>query len=234
MWCEHCRQDVTAIAADDAHIVCGRCQRPIEAKPEDPPSLRINTLRLQEDLHTIDRIVGRLGRDVAHTEQEKVSPPSPAPQQSSPVRSSAARPNGRKLKAPRLPIFSWLATSLGSILLVCGVVLLSWALFDSRPILSAAGLPLAIVGLASMLVGLVFQLDCVSQHNRRLHRHLLSLEHELEDLQSTTRLMRSSHSSASQNFYLHMAEGASPHVLLADVKGQLDLLATQMAEERRR
>ena len=31
----------------------------------------------------------------------------------------------------------------------------------------------------------------------------------------------------------HLAEGASPELLLADVKGQLDLLASQVAKSRR-
>ncbi|UUO08248.1 hypothetical protein M4951_07980 [Blastopirellula sp. J2-11] len=238
MWCEHCRQDVTAIAAaDDARIVCGRCQKTLEAKPEAPPSLRIDSMRLQEDLQTIDRIVAMMGRDAAP--DRKLTPNSPPlPRETTPREAerprSPAAPSQRKLKGLRTPIFSWLATSAGSITLVCGLVLLGWAMFDPRPVLATVGLPLALLGLAGMLVGLVFQLDSVSQHNRRLHRHLLAVEDELEDLKTTTKLASSSHASPGQNFYLHMAEGASPHVLLADVKGQLDLLATQMAGDRRR
>lgn len=233
MWCEHCRQDVTAIAAaDDARILCGRCQRTLETQQDEPPSLRIDTLRLQEDLQTIDRIVASLGRDAAP--QRPLTPPSPAPPREALPPRSPAIPPKKKLRGPQTPIFSWLATSLGSVALVCGLVLLGWSLFEPRPILSAAGLPLAVLGLTSMLVGIVFQLDGVLQYNRRLHRHMQSVEEELEDLKATTRLAGTTHASPSQNFYLHMAEGASPHVLLADVKGQLDLLATQMANHRQR
>lgn len=194
--------------------------------------MRIDTLRLQEDLQTIDRIVASLGRDAAP--EKPLTPPSPAPLRESPAPRMPATPPKKKLRGPRTPIFSWLATSLGSFTLVCGLVLLGWALFDPRPILSAAGLPLTVLGLTSMLVGIVFQLDGVLQYNRRLHRQMQLVEEELEDLKATTRLASSSHASAGQNFYLHMAEGASPHVLLADVKGQLDLLATQMANQRQR
>jgi hypothetical protein len=37
------------------------------------------------------------------------------------------------------------------------------------------------------------------------------------------------HSSAAQAFYAHMADQASPYLLLADLKGQLDLVARSMA-----
>ncbi|MCC9605159.1 hypothetical protein LOC68_24355 [Blastopirellula sp. JC732] len=235
MWCEHCRQDVPAIAAaEDARIICGRCQNTLEAKPEEPPSLRIDTLRLQEDLQTIDRIVAMMGRDAAP--DKMLTPPSPSPlRESAPPRPPAtpATPK-KKIHGPQTPIFSWLATSLGSIMMVCGLVLLGWALFEPRPILTIVGQPLTALGLAAMLVGVVFQLDSVMQYNRRLHRHVQLVEEELHDLQATTRLANTTHASPSQNFYLHMAEGASPHVLLADVKGQLDLLATQMANQRQR
>ncbi|TWT31965.1 hypothetical protein [Blastopirellula retiformator] len=235
MWCEHCRQDVTPIAAaEDARILCGRCQNTLEAKPEAPPSLRIDTLRLQEDLQTIDRIVAMMGREPAKEKTPIPSPDPPPREPAAPQAPAPPRPARKKLRGPRTSIFSWLATSLGSIMLVCGLVLLGWAMFEPRPILSLVGQPLTAVGIAAMLVGVVFQLDSVMQTNRRLHRQLHEVKEELEDQKATTRLAGSSHSSPGQNFYLHMAEGASPHVLLADVKGQLDLLATQMAGQRGR
>jgi hypothetical protein len=45
--------------------------------------------------------------------------------------------------------------------------------------------------------------------------------------------MSSTHSTHGQSFYAHMAEGASPHLLLADVKGQLDVIAMRLAQTRR-
>jgi hypothetical protein len=43
--------------------------------------------------------------------------------------------------------------------------------------------------------------------------------------------MSVTHSAPAQSFYAHMAGGASPQLLLADLKGQLDLLAVRMSEQ---
>ena len=59
------------------------------------------------------------------------------------------------------------------------------------------------------------------------------LDEELKTVREATTLLSTSQSSGAQSFYLHLAEGASPHILLADLKGQMDLLAQQMARHSR-
>jgi hypothetical protein len=49
-----------------------------------------------------------------------------------------------------------------------------------------------------------------------------------------TTLLTTTKNASAQSFYAHMAEGASPQLLLADLKGQLDLLAQQMASQKKR
>ncbi|HEY2148466.1 MAG TPA: hypothetical protein VGH32_11045, partial [Pirellulales bacterium] len=92
---------------------------------------------------------------------------------------------------------------------------------------------IALVGQFALLFGLIWQLDGLWQGNRDAADKLDDVDGRLDDLNKTAALLTTGHSSPAQAFYVHMAGGASPQLLLADLKGQLDLLAMQMADERR-
>ncbi|MBW3600553.1 MAG: hypothetical protein KY475_25230, partial [Planctomycetes bacterium] len=94
------------------------------------------------------------------------------------------------------------------------------------------GMPLTLIGQTGWLIAMVFQLDGLWQGHRDTTQTLHVLDQRLHELRQATDLLSSSRTAASQTFYAHMADGAGPHVLLADLKGQLDLLAGQL--ERRR
>ena len=68
---------------------------------------------------------------------------------------------------------------------------------------------------------------------RKTEQALSELDGELKTVRHATTLLSTSHSGGAQSFYLHLAEGASPQLLLADLKGQMDLLAQQMARQVR-
>ncbi len=51
----------------------------------------------------------------------------------------------------------------------------------------------------------------------------------MQQLERTTSMLGVTHGSASQAFYTHLAEQAHPQMLLADLKGQIDLLAMNFA-----
>jgi hypothetical protein len=127
----------------------------------------------------------------------------------------------------------WSALALGLMAFVCGAVLLGWSLAVGRNDLWNLGLPIALVGQFGLLLGLLWQFDGLSEGNRQAADKLDDVDERLDDLNKTAALISSAHSSPAQAFYVHMAGGASPHLLLADLKGQLDLLAVQMATERR-
>ena len=124
--------------------------------------------------------------------------------------------------------------ALGLALFACGAVLLGWSFAAGRSDLWPIGLPLALGGQAGLIVGLVLQLEGLWQSNRRTEKTLGDLDDELGRVRHATTLLSTSKSASGQSFYAHMAEGASPQLLLADLKGQLDLLAQQMASGRRR
>ncbi len=133
---------------------------------------------------------------------------------------------------PRFAGLAWASLSLGVMSFVCGGVLLGWSAIASRQDLWSIGLPLALVGQAGLIVGLVLQLETLWQTNRATSQTLHSLDDEIHELRHSTTLLTQSRSNPSQSFYLHLAEGASPHLLLSDLKGQLDLLSEQMSKRR--
>jgi hypothetical protein len=135
---------------------------------------------------------------------------------------------------PRGQTAAWLILSLGLAVFACGGVLLAWSIIGQRDDLWPIGMPLALVGQAALIVGLVLQLDGLSHSTRKTTEALSELDGELKNVRQATTLLSSTQAGGAQSFYLHLAEGASPQLLLADLKGQMDLLAQQMARQGER
>jgi hypothetical protein len=145
-----------------------------------------------------------------------------------PVRPVPENSRGRRRASPLV----WGLLSLGLMAFVCGGVLLGWSLAVGRSDLWSLGMPITLGGQFALLLGLLLQLENLWEGNRHTVDKLDEVDDRLDDLKQTAALLSSSHSSPAQAFYVHMAGGASPHLLLADLKGQLDLLAVQMAKSR--
>jgi hypothetical protein len=140
--------------------------------------------------------------------------------------------NRRDQTTGRSPALCWVAYSLGLMSFVCGAVLLGWSLFAGRADLWNYGLPMALAGQAVLLMGVVLQMDFLWNSNRKTNETLGDLDEGLDDLKHATNMLGTTHSTAAQSFYAHMAGGGSPQMMLADLKGQLDLLAMRMSRER--
>jgi hypothetical protein len=138
-------------------------------------------------------------------------------------RASADAPAGRS------PGFTNSALLLGLMATVGGLAVLGWSVVESRGDLWNIGLSSTVAGGVVFLLGLVLQLERI-WHNSRLAVHKLrQIDAHLQDLERTTASLGVTHGSASQTFYTHMAEQAHPHLMLADLKGQIDLLAMNLA-----
>lgn len=261
MWCPHCQQDVPAVptGASSGALHCVRCHVLLAgsnqpAEPLPPPGIEpldslqtpapLDQLLLpplpQEDwqLEAELRYVERLAAAWRDTPPLADSFALAAGEERSAVadnsRSSRETPSGEDSHStkPRFAGLAWAALSLGVMSFVCGGVLLGWSAIAGRQDLWSIGLPLALVGQAGLIVGLVLQLETLWQTNRATSQTLQSLDGEIHELRHSTTLLTQSRSNPSQSFYLHLSEGASPHLLLADLKGQLDLLSDQMSKRR--
>jgi len=250
MWCSTCQQDVPAQPSPKTgELRCPRCSvdlRQESAGPDTKDSDRAATVRFDpwefdEQLRHIGRKLRhgsdgnawsetQLKREVARLDPPHLDLPSwhvPKPEPN--VR--RRRQRRRTARAKPSGSLAWTALSVGTMVLVCGAILLVWAVVSGRGELWAIGLPAAIVGQVVLLVGLVLQLDRLWRDSRTAAAKLDHVDVQLHELQTTTTLMGTAGASPGSAFYSHLAGGASPHLLLNDLKGQLDLLAMKLSRE---
>ncbi len=135
-------------------------------------------------------------------------------------------PASTKRRGSRL---GWCLLAIGLMAFACGGVLLGWSLVQSRNDLWTLGMPIMLGGQFGLLIGLILQFDYLWQNNRQTSDELHRVDQRLHDLNHSTTLLGTTHSSAAQAFYGHLAEGANPQLLLADLKSQIDLLAVKMS-----
>ncbi len=128
-------------------------------------------------------------------------------------------------------VFAWTFLLVGTFALVCGGVLAGWSLTSGRTALWNLGLPILLGGQGCLLVGIVLQVSRMWQNSRNSAQRLAQVDRQLVDLQQTTTLLGNTYGAGSSTFFAHLAEGASPHMLLADLKGQMDLLAMKVSRK---
>jgi len=124
-----------------------------------------------------------------------------------------------------------LALSLGTTSFACGAALIGFSLYYNRPDLWDFGLPIALVGQIALLLGVALRLDRLGRDSQQAVGELERVDRQLEHLRRDAWQL-AAHDAASQTFFAHQAEGANPHILLADLKSQLDALAAQVARPR--
>jgi len=258
MWCRNCQQDVPAIGStDESAVRCARCHKPFpndattqmanaatdvapvtnlraasDSKPDWLEQALLEDWELEDELNEAQQLAASLGAgDRAHSEIRVDGSHLPGrTRESTYVRPSSKM--SKRLKSTQSTFFSWCMLSLGMMAFVFGAVLTGWSFAEDRPDLWRLGLPFTLGGQAALIVGLVFQLDGLWRSNREAAETLDDLDSQLDELRHATSLLSTTHSSPAQSFYLHMADGASPNLLLADLKGQLDLLANRLANGR--
>lgn len=261
VWCKSCQQDVPAVAAteSDDGVCCARCGGPVghdgvatkysptadepvrldDTLVEPPPSLA-DDWDAEQQLRRAVRVLQSSTRPAkptdAHTAQLRFDPPQLdlRPWQAGQARRSQAQPApARRVRGAWIGGLAWLMLALGLMGLACGGVLLGWSIFENRPELWRQGMPILIAGQCTLVLGLLLQLERVWQNGRHNQSKLHEVDQRLADLNHQAAMLGTTHSTASKAFYSHLAEGASPQILLADVKGQLDMLAVQMANRSR-
>jgi hypothetical protein len=138
-----------------------------------------------------------------------------------------------RLRSQWTTVLGWGALTVGLTGFFFGGALVLWAASGNRSELWSFSVPLVLIGQAAVFIGVVVLLDGLRQRNRAAERELDAMEQRLQALRSSTLRLSTTHSSAARDFYRHIARGASPQVLLTDLKAQMDLLAEQMAQDCR-
>jgi hypothetical protein len=233
-------------SGDKQTLCCSRCGKAICADPlkmvdASPPVVELpgyDGWELDEQLEHLFRMLkagksARKAETVGQREVARLDPPQagpPAQHTSLSPRSGKKQKSGKRRRAVS-GAFTWSTIILGTMSLACGGVLLIWSLTTGRHELWNVGLPVAIVGQIALLAGLVLQIDRLWFDNRQAAAKLDDVDEQLHELKTTTMLLSTNQGAASTTFYSHLAGGAGPELLLTDLKSQLDLLATKIAQD---
>ena len=244
--CAFCRSELASGKSQEAEA---RGQEP-EARRQKPESSQaepqaeefvprltiappppIEDWQTEADLRHVERLLGVLRQT---DERERPSPIAPFHSPLNETQAAAQAPAAAPERATSSTgLAAWSCLTLGLMAFVCGGVLVIWSFAADRSDLWSLGLPLTLAGQVGLVLGLLLQLDGLSQSTRRTEQTLTDLDQQLGHLRGVTALVSSTHSGPAHSFYAHLTEGASPQILLADLKGQLDLLAQQMARQRK-
>jgi hypothetical protein len=254
MWCKYCRQDVPAQTAPaKQRLCCPRCGGDIEGHHHRPEARsfagdqgevgvpwaagpadaqpRYDGWEMDEQLRHIERMLRsaegpRRERriDFGHVGQ----PPwhASALRSSSVRRSPASRAHGLVLT-----ICTWFFLALGTTCSLGGGTLLAWSVVDGRQQLWTVGLAATLLGQIILLVALTLQTGRLWRHSRRSAAKLDSVDEQLRELKTSATLPGAPEGPGSSAFYSHLAGGASPALLLADLKSQIDLVALKIARQ---
>jgi hypothetical protein len=257
MWCKHCRQDVPGIAASSQLLVsCSRCGAILSSagEPDVEPAISAAEAAgagLDDGSHrsslsgypnfddwaieqNLRHLQARVGRRSGPNQSERASARKA---DRKPIRRiHAAHQKGPRPHRPRpttrrrTSLVDHLIWTLELMAFACGGVLLAWSFTGMYTELWRLGVPIEVAGQASVMLGVMLQLERIWQHGRYAVKKLDQVDVQLHSLQQTADLLGMTHTSAAQAFYAHMADEADPHLLLADLKGQLDLVAMSLSK----
>jgi hypothetical protein len=123
---------------------------------------------------------------------------------------------------------AWLIVLVGALLLVGGVGLIAWSLSGNQMQYWNLALGLTLGGQGTLIIGLVLVVSRLWRNSRHAAGKLQEVHARLGQLQHAADALTATRSGGAPAFYAELVRGASPHVLLANLKGQLDQLATRI------
>jgi hypothetical protein len=246
--CAQCGRELgrEALATTQAAGLAGAAEHGVDLGPSGSPIGRATAYEDWQLDQNIQQLQARVGnwrqRDPMHSD---VGPPQFTRSRSrravddrprrrfDQAHATVPRRRKRKSRAPRRSsLLAGCFLALGLTALACGAALMIWSVVEARDELWSLGMPITIGGQVALLLGLVLQLERVWQNGRDAVRKLDRVDDQLHQLEQATSLLNPQHGTASQAFYAHMSENASPDLLLADLKGQLDVLSAEIGRRR--
>lgn len=130
---------------------------------------------------------------------------------------------------------SWFASMLltgGMLGICCGAGLLAWSTTHQLPKMWQWGMLTTMASEGSLILGLVWMAVRLWRNSRRMNRQLSSVDQQLAEVHQLAGSISGSRMSSSQHYYDHFSQVASPHMLAANLHGQVDQLASRVAVRR--
>jgi hypothetical protein len=134
----------------------------------------------------------------------------------------------RPRRAERAQIFAWLIVFAGVLTLGGGIGLVAWSLSTEQLLYWNVAIGLALGGQGLLIFGLVLVVSRLWRNSRFDSGKLQDVHARLGQLQQTADALTAMRSSGAPAFYADLVRGASPQVMLANLKGQIDQLATRI------
>jgi hypothetical protein len=123
---------------------------------------------------------------------------------------------------------AWLIVVAGSLVLAAGIGIVAWSLSAKQMALWNLALGLTLGGQGGLIIGLVLVVSRLWRNSRYAALKLHDVHARLGQLQGTAEALASMRAGSAPAFYADLVRGASPQVLLANLKGQLDQLAAHV------
>jgi hypothetical protein len=203
MWCPTCQQDVAPSAAADAaqplrcercgEVLAGRGGKTSGAKASMPTALPLaDDWELEADLRGVERLLVTLKSHATSPEPSRNEESFPDDRRAAKALAHAAHEaaigwHAGERKSTKSNSLAWTILSLGLATFACGAVLLGWSIAAERDDLWPLGLPLALVGQAGLILGLVLQIEGLWHSNRHTAETLSDLDEELTRVRQATR-----------------------------------------------
>jgi hypothetical protein len=137
-----------------------------------------------------------------------------------PAASAARRAQGGQLAA-------WMFVATGGTALSCGLGAIVWSLTAGRADYWRPALGLTLAGQGLLILGLVLVVSRLWRNSRHVSGKLQEAQQQLGQLQRTADALAGQRGSAGA-FYADLARGGSPAMLVANLRGQVDQLATRL------
>ncbi|NOZ39366.1 MAG: hypothetical protein GXP24_03965 [Planctomycetes bacterium] len=206
----------------------------LQATVEQELASPISDLQLEQSSERqrwIDRQLHRSYRgDLAEDRSPRLREPVALVPSSMHVKATYQRPK----RESKSEVTSWLLSFLlgvGVLAFFVGVGLLAWSTAFQLPKLWQQGMTLTIGAEGLLILSLAWMAARLWHNSRRVNRQLHSVDQQLAEIEQITGTLAGSQQASSQHFYHHANQAASPHLLVANLRGQVDQLASRMMSE---
>jgi hypothetical protein len=253
MWCSHCHQEVPAVAsATGKSTVCSRCRRELKfthsngvldvgidltmaAPSAHEEATRRNTFVNEETKLKLRRLGHKLHTPYAQPislegshfwERLEVGVSEASPQLRDITKHSIVDSTSER------PADNWFLSfllAIGVFGFLGGAASLIWSAAFNRTYVWQWGLTVTLAAEGLLIVGLTWMALRLWRNSRRLNRQLSAVDEQLDEIHELAGALSASRMSASQHYYQHFSPVANPHMLVANLRGQIDQLAERMA-----
>ncbi len=121
----------------------------------------------------------------------------------------------------------------GGLTLTAGAVVLAWGQTETFAAWRVAGIVAGAIGQLVVIIGLCGILMSLWQANRTTRKTLSELDSRIQNIQRNSHPSDDLDDAAARSFYSHYGGGANSRTLMADLQGQMKLLAQRIRDDER-